>query len=156
MGHIDFAESISITQKCHICTTDLEQNYTVFGYLNLRNLAVHSQYSKLFVCGKLLCIVFKMVWLDINWWWNKSVFAMWMLKKVTVHIYISAIYNCRFLFRAASSYILFLTILTRLLILCSLVFILPYTFSCLKTWSTNMNKPCMKSAKTICHTAFVD
>ena len=66
MGHIDFAESISITQKCHICITDLEQNYTVFGYLNLHNLAVHSQYSKLFVCGKLLCIVFKMVWLDIN------------------------------------------------------------------------------------------
>ena len=32
MGHIDFAESISITQKCHnICTTDLEQKLHCFG-----------------------------------------------------------------------------------------------------------------------------
>ena len=35
MGHIDFSESISITQKGHICTTDLEQTYTILGYFNL-------------------------------------------------------------------------------------------------------------------------
>ena len=44
-----------------------------------------------------------------------------------------------------------LTILTCLLILDSLVLIFPYTFSCLKTCSTNMNNPCMKGAKQVCH-----
>ena len=45
----------------------------------------------------------------------------------------------------------FWTLLTRLLILCSSVFIFPYTFSCLKTCSTNMSNPCMNCAKKICH-----
>ena len=33
MGHIDFAESIRITQKCHICTTDWSKNYTIWDIL---------------------------------------------------------------------------------------------------------------------------
>ena len=58
---------------------------------------------------------------------------------------ISAIYGFHFL--TVLLLLQFLTILTRLLILGSLVLIFPYTFSCLKTCSTNMNKPCMKCAK---------